>query len=269
MTMRILAFCLGLLAAGAATAHELWIEPLDYTVAPGASVQAALVNGQDFGGTEVAFFPLRIARFGLILGPNEVLVTGRMGDRPALTMPPLGDGLHIAVYQSSGDILTYESYAIFARFVEHKAFPRWIHRTHRDRGLPEVGFSEFYTRYSKALIAVGAGEGADRRLGLETELVALDNPYQGTPETIRVQAFYQDAPRADAQIELFDKAADGTVAITYWRTGDDGIAVVPVTPGHSYLVDAVVLRVPSDAVMADTGAVWESLWAALTFGVPE
>ena len=266
--MRILAFFLGLLAASAANAHELWIEPLDYTVAPDASIQAAIVNGQDFAGGEVAYFPQRIARFDLILGETTVAVTGRMGDRPAMTMPPLGEGLHIAVYQSSGDLLTYDSYAIFARFVEHKAFPRWIHRIHRDRGWPEVGFGEFYTRYSKALIAVGRGEGADQRLGLETELVALDNPYVGAPTEIRVQAFYQDTPRAAAQIELFDKAPDGTVVVTYHSTDADGIAALPVTSGHSYLVDAVVLREAAPEVTAPNGAVWESLWAALTFAVP-
>jgi len=256
--------------ASAPVAHELWIEPTDYIVAPDASLQAYLVNGQGFGGLEIAYFPQRFVRFGLILGEQEVPVTARMGDNPALAMAALGEGLHIAVYQSAGDIVTYDSYAAFARFVEHKDFAGWVHHQHHDRSLPEDTFKEYYTRYSKALIAVGDGAGADRRLGLETELVALNNPYvDDLSGGFRVQAFYQDAPRADAQIELFDKAADGTVAITYWRTGDDGIAVVPVTPGHSYLVDAVVLRVPSDAVMADTGAVWESLWAALTFGVPE
>lgn len=266
--MRRIVLALSLVALPA-SAHELWIEPVDYTVAPDSVVEATLVNGQSFGGTAIAYFPTRIARFALALGDAEAAVAGRPGDSPALSMPPLGEGLHVALYQSAGDILTYDSYAVFARFVEHKDFPGRIHRDHRDRGLPEEGFREYYTRFSKALIAVGAGEGADRSVGFETELVALLNPYTddlagGMP----VQAFYQGAPRVDAQVELFDKAPDGTVAITYHRTDDQGIALLPVVAGHSYLVDAVVLREPSEPLAAETGAVWESLWAALTFAVP-
>jgi hypothetical protein len=39
---------------------------------------------------------------------------------------------------------------------------------------------------------------------------------------------------------------------------------IPVKSGHEYLLDAVVLR----AADPDDGAVWETLWAALTFAVP-
>lgn len=247
----------------------MWIEPLDYTVARDGRVEARLVNGQEFAGSEVALFPPRIARFDLILGDAVQAVEGRPGDTPALAMAPLGDGLHIAVYQSTGDLLTYDNYAVFARFAEHKDFAG-IHRRHHDRGLPDSGFTETYTRFSKALIAVGDGAGADRPLGLTVELVALANPYTDDLSAgLPVQALYQGEPRVDAQVELFEKAPDGTVTITYHRTDAQGIARLPVTPGHSYLVDAVVMREPAAGLAAETGAVWESLWAALTFAVPD
>ena len=267
--MRALALCLALLPAPLA-AHEFWIEPTDYTVAPDGMIEGFIVNGQDFGGIEVSYFPQRIARFDLILGDVVAPVVARTGDSPALNMAPLGEGLHVAVYQSSGDVVTYDNYAVFARFVEHKDFPGRIHRQHRDRALPEDTFKEAYTRYVKSLIAVGDGAGADRQVGLETELVALTNPYtDDLSGGFRVQAFYQQEPRPDAQIELFDKAPDGAVVVTYYRTDAEGIATLPVTPGHSYLVDAVVLRIPAPDLAEATGAVWESLWAQLTFGVPE
>ena len=41
----------------------------------------------------------------------------------------------------------------------------------------------------------------------------------------------------------------------------------PVFPGRQYLADAVVLRAVDPA--ASGGAVWESLWAALTFATPK
>jgi hypothetical protein len=267
--MRIAALVLSLLA-GPALSHELWVEPTDYTVTPGAMVQARIFNGQSFGGNEVAFFPPRIASFTLTLGDQTVDVTGRAGDSPALNMEPLGDGLHVATYRSSGDIVTYDNYAVFARFVEHKDFPGRIHDQHRDRALPEDTFREYYTRYSKALIAVGSGAGSDRQMGLEIELVALANPYtDDVTAGMPVQLFYQGAPLPDTQVSLFDKAPDGTVTEVWYRSDADGITVLPVVAGHAYLVDAVVLREPDAVLAADKNAVWESLWAALNFAVPE
>ena len=82
---------------------------------------------------------------------------------------------------------------------------------------------------------------------------------RGNPPKIR-------APRAAAQVELFEKTEDGKVQITFHRTDETGHVRVPVQRGRRYLADAVVMR-PLDAATSD-GAVWESLWASLTFAVP-
>ena len=74
--------------------------------------------------------------------------------------------------------------------------------------------------------------------------------------------------RADAQVELFEKAPGGAVEITYHRTDARGIAMLPVRPGHAYMADAVVLRAPSAALAAERGVAWETLWAELNFAVP-
>ena len=52
-------------------------------------------------------------------------------------------------------------------------------------------------------------------------------------------------------------------------TDSEGRVTVPVKSGHRYMLDAVVLREPSANLAEATGAVWESLWANLTFEVPE
>jgi uncharacterized GH25 family protein len=138
------------------------------------------------------------------------------------------------------------------------------------RSLPRDDFSEAYTRYSKTLIGVGNSAGADRRTGMETEIVALTNPYADNLNGgMRVQVFYRTDARADAQIEVFRKAPDDSVEVTTLRTDKAGVAVIPVLAGHAYMLDAVVLREPSAALARQTGAVWETLWANLTFAVPK
>ena len=112
--------------------------------------------------------------------------------------------------------------------------------------------------------------GSDRRVGLETELVALTNPYtDDLSDGMRVQLYYRENVRANEQVEVFEKDPRSGVVVTTYRTNDQGIARFPVKPGYRYMVDAVVLRVPSQSLQADTGTVWETLWANLTFAVPE
>jgi hypothetical protein len=274
--MRVTIFSAALLSMllSPVVAHELWIEPDAYIVAEENVVTARLVNGQNFDGMEIRFFPKQFVRFTLSLGDTEMQVSGRIGDSPALAMPTLGEGLHIATYQSSGDVVSYADIEKFARFVEHKdlshALGTDVLARHAARNLPQTNFSEYYTRYSKALIGVGNAQGADRRMGLETELVALTNPYtDDLSGGMKVQLFWNEAPRADAQVELFAKAPDGVVTVTLHRTDASGVVSLPVSAGFSYLVDAVILREPSGTLSGDRDVAWESLWAALTFAVPD
>ena len=127
---------------------------------------------------------------------------------------------------------------------------------------------ERYSRHAKSLVALGDGAGADREMGLLTEIMAEANPYTddlsgGFP----VRVLYQGAPRADVQVELFERNAAGDVTIRLYRTDDQGRVSVDVTPGHFYLVDSVVMR--ELEVTEDKDPAWESLWASLTFETPD
>jgi hypothetical protein len=266
--MRITTLILACLAAPL-NAHELWLEPLNYQIAPDDRLQATIVNGQEFDGTQLPYLPQRYKHFIAFAGTENALVGGRSGDTPALNMDALAEGLHVVVYQSVPAAITYEEWEKFQTFVDHKDLGVTLEQVTAD-GFPVVDFTETYTRFSKTLIAAGDGAGADMRTGLETELVALTNPYvDDLTDGVRVQLFYQQGVRADEQIELFAKAPDGTVEITLHRTDDEGIATLPVQAGYSYMADAVVLREPSAELAAEQDAVWETLWANLTFAVPE
>lgn len=263
--MRILPLLLML--ATPVTAHELWIQPLDWQPAVDARLDADLVNGEFFEGDKLAYLPSWFSRFEIVAGDVRAPVESRVGDIPALAQPVLAAGLNVLIYQSVTSKVTYDDFAKFLKFTNDKGLGD-IESQHKARGIPEVGFSELFRRYSKALVGVGTGAGADKREGLETEIVAIDNPYSAPLSAVRVQVFYADEVRANVQIELFEKASDGSVLVTLHRTDAEGVAVLPVRSGYEYMVDAVVLRVPSDKMAADFGAAWESLWANLTFAVP-
>lgn len=257
-----------LLCASTAQSHEFWIEPTQYQVESGAPIEAHLRNGENFKGISLSWFDRRFTRFDIVSGDTVTPVEGRMGDTPALQATAPQDGLLIVLHETTEQTLTYKAWDKFLRFVEHKDLALAV-ETHEANGWPKEGFREVYTRHVKSLIAVGNGDGSDRAFGLKTEFVALSNPYDADFNgQMRVQVNYLGAPRADAQVEVFARAPDGTVEVSLYRTSDMGQATIPVRAGYEYLFDAVVLRPSSRAGTEENAPVWETYWAALTFAVP-
>jgi len=255
-----------IVAGGKGAAHEFWIDPASFTVAPGDTVEADLRVGEALRGSAQSYLPRNFTRFDVITGDALRPVEGRLGDIPALAMEGLPEGLAVVVHETTGRDLTWSEWERFLGFAEHKDLGD-VTAMQAERGLDQEGVREEYFRYAKALIAVGAGAGTDARVGLRTEFVALANPYTddlagGFP----VQLWLGDAVRADEQVELFDEAPDGTVTVTLHRTDADGIARLPVTPGHRYMIDAVTLEAVEP--LAETDPEWRTLWANMTFAVP-
>ncbi len=250
-------------------AHELWLRAQEYVVEPETRLVVDIVNGENFRGHGLPYLPAKTVLLAQLEAGELRDLTPRPGDRPAIDIAAGAPGLRVLVYQSALSTLTYREFDKFLDFLAKKDLPA-SRAAHLARGLPETGFKESYARFSKALIAVGDGAGADRRLGLETELVALANPYTDRlEEGLPVQLFYRGAPRAHAQIEIFERGPDGGIVISTTRTDADGIARIALRPGYRYMLDAVVLRVAAPELAARTGAVWESLWANLTFARPQ
>ena len=258
-----------LISTSASFGHEFWIDTLDYQVETGTPLQADLRVGQNFGGSPYAYIPANFRLFELAQGETRTPVAGRIGDRPALNQAAPGPGLTMVLHVTRDYDLTYKTLDMFENFVRHKD-ALWAFEQHKAEGFPDAGFVELYSRYAKSLIAVGDGAGKDSRFGLLTEIVALANPYtDNLSGGLPVQVFYDDEVRADTQVELFAKSPDGTVSITTHRTDAQGIVALPVQPGVTYMADAVVLRRPDSDLAREKNALWESLWANLTFAVPE
>lgn len=263
-------FALGILLSLAATplfAHEFWIDSKKFQVETGENIAAFTKNGQNFKGIDLAYFTKRAARFDQIDADGTRAVEARMGDSPVFDKPRTQDGLFTLVYQTHPDRLTYKEWAKFAKFAEHKKFEN-IMAQHRARGLSEEEFGETYTRFAKGLFAVGSGAGMDAPRGLEIEIIALKNPYtDDVSKGLPVRVIYREMPRINAQVEIFERNAEGQTTVSTVLTNNEGIALIPVKSGYTYLLDNVLLREPSAELAADKNAVWETLWAALTFEV--
>ncbi len=259
---RFLCF-LVLLGAAPSTAHEFWIEPQDYTINTSDEVVADIRNGQNFKGSSFSYIGNRYVKFDMFMGQSQLMIRGDLGQRPAISKQVDTDGLAILVVETITNDLSYSEWAKFQKFIDHKDF-KLDKSKHLAMGFPEEGFKEIYRRFAKSLVGVGNANGQDRVLGLEIELVALSNPYKDdTSKGIPIKANYLGEPLSDVQIELFDKTPSGEVNVTLHRTNAEGIAILPIQSGHSYLADTVQIRPAEEG--NENGAVWETLWASLTY----
>ena len=98
----------------------------------------------------------------------------------------------------------------------------------------------------------------------------LNNPYVANNEAIKVQLLEEGEPLANAQLGAFFKTADSedAVQLTLYRTDVQGMVALPrpKQPGVM-LLSAVHMIEPDAATILKTGAVWESLWASMTFAI--
>lgn len=255
--------------AAPALAHESWLEAEKFQVQTGQSLKVSIRNGENFEGGMLGYFENRAVLFDWLQNAQRQPVTARSGDFPALGMVPADQGLMVLIYQAAPSVLQYKTWEKFAKFARHKGFEN-VKTRHLDRGLPDKMFGEVYSRFCKSLIGAGHAKGHDIDTGMETEFIAITNPYTDNLNNgFTVKLLFQGKPRMDAQIEVFERGADKTVAISTLRTDNQGRASIPVKAGHTYLLDAVVLREPSADLAAKHNVVWETLWASLTFKVPD
>ncbi len=250
-------------------AHEYWIEPLDFTPELGARASAELRVGQDFKGDVLAYIGVFTLGYQVTDASGTRELKGRDGDRPALSFETQMPGLNIMSYQTTQNRVRFDEWETFATYFNNQGMPETGER-HRERNLPPTGFSELYSRYVKSLLAVGGeSTGADREIGMRTELVALANPY-ALPfgEALPVQLFYEGAPLPDKQISIFARSQnpgeEGFLETSKLRTDENGRALIKVVSGRRYMLNSVHLI----EVEGRGEVVYESFWASLTFEVP-
>jgi len=254
-------------------AHEFWIEPSTFQPDLDSTVTADLVIGTDFLGAAGIYVPDDIEAFALFGGTTakRTPISGRYGDRPAGKFTVTEPGLNILLHQTAPIYLSYGDPKKFDAFAREKGFATAL-AAHLERGLSPALIRERYQRFAKSLIAVGRGDAADRGqdrfLGLRWELVAETNPYgRPRPQVMTVRLVADGQPQAGVRVTVFVRRGPRDVSQQHLQTDVNGRVMFPALPGHDYLVDSVRL-LPIDDPDEPQKAVWESLWASLSFRVP-
>lgn len=262
--IRFMLFASILAAGDPSLAHEFWLAPQRHQLTIDEALIAKLMVGRNMRGTELPYLTNNFQSFTITDNLGTRPITGFEGDLPALNAEIRTTGLHVIAYQSTTSEAVFETWDEFLFYLSYEGLDE-IADQHRARGLPESGIKEHYSRFAKSLVQVGAlrEQDSDQVIGAPLELVAEQNPYTPGLESVDFQLLRQGAPVAGRQVALF--RYDGEVRRHLFFTDDDGRINVTIQGGGSFLLNATDLQ---PVHPTDTGPVWESHWATLTFAIP-
>lgn len=260
--------------ASVSLAHEVWIAPHDPYPQAGTNVTADLRIGDNFVGNHLLYIPQQTKTVAVLGKSGMTQIVPRVGSSPVIDFgPQLLDGVTghaMLLYVSADNYITYQDSGKFFRFTAKKGAGR-VPDDHAGRGLPDSGFIERYSRYAKSSILIGPQDAAvrggvnDRAVGMEVEFVLTGlSVSDGASQVLAIQLLYQGVPLPGAQVTLFTRTPEDEVTSISFPSGPDGMIEVIALPEHDYLLDHVTLRA-LDPQTDKNKAVWESLWASLTF----
>lgn len=233
--MRALLLLIGLGIASEGHAHEFWVQPSEFQIAPGAVLSLALQVG-DGPMRQRSPIPLhRITRFDAI-GPSGELIDVRAS--------LAATAKHDVTFDAPG---TY----VLTLATDNRAY------SHRER----------YSRAAKAMVQVGAASEQSqahvtRPLGLSLEIVPVVSPYsKPRPTSIPVRVVYEGYALPGAHVKLYNLEQD-LAPVDVRRTDHTGLATFPMPQTGSWLVSVVWTKRLENSPDAD----FETIFASLTFG---
>jgi uncharacterized GH25 family protein len=263
---RIFSALILLILSSQLAAHEFWLEPISFEINVGEKLRAHEKVGQDFKGNKYSYLDSSYVSLDLTLGDKTHAVKSRLGDLPAVSELVEEEGLAILSAVTTPSIVTYETWEKFVNFINNKEL-LWVIDEHKKRNLPEKNFSESYRRYGKSVVKVGHGKGNDRALGLLFEWVLETNPYTTTNGDIKAQLLWQGKPYANAHVSVFNRIGNELIK-TDLHTDSEGRVEIPRAKGGKFMINAVKMITATEEITKETGAVWDSRWASITFELP-
>ena len=271
--LRIAVIALALLLSWAtlAAAHDLFLKPDAFFVAPQGTVHLTALNGT-FSTSEGTVTADRLLDLAVVSPAGRARGdTGRWraeGKASRWTAGVGTAGTYVFGASLQPRLITLDG----AKFNAYLA----------DDGLPDIlaarttagelarGATERYAKHVKALIQVGDARTASfgAVLGYPAELVPLDNPYDAGrgARTLRIRALVDGAPVANQVVLAGGRTSDGgRMKEQSVRTDARGVAAIRLaTAGAWYVKFIRMARVPA---ASHDSVDYESKWATLTFAV--
>ena len=243
-------------------AHEFWVQPSQFWLAPPAALSVTLQVGDSHSRQQSPIPPHRITRFEAI-GPTGESLDLRVG-----SVRLDKSGAYLVALETDSAAYSRQSAARFNEYLETEGLTPALDHRMRTHQMHADGF-ERYSRTAKSIVLVGrhsrqAQLHVTRPLGLKLEIVPQVSPYaEPRPVRLPVRILYDGRPVAGALVKLMNLEQD-LGAVNESLTDDAGVASFSMPTRGSWLVSVVWTRRLANASDAD----FETTFASLTFGFP-
>ena len=268
--LRILAIAaLVAVSSGGALAHDFWIQPSSFWIAPGSATSLGILVGH---GPARQRWVLRLNRVAALfsVGPggrrtdhSGKLSQGTYARDAELDFP--APGLHVIAFENTAtaNSLPADRFNDYLREEGLRPAIEWRQRT----GATGQPGREIYSRRAKALLQVGRpspGRQAQATipLGMTLEIVPSVNPYSpGTARALPVRVFYRGRPQPGALVKLTNLADDEKPVETHITDGA-GRALFRLPRSGDWQFNVVWTR----PVRGNPDADFDTVFSSLTFG---
>ena len=266
-----------LVLASASLAHEFWLQPTRFRLAPGETMNVRPLVGENFRGApwgSRASKILAFARYGPAPADSTNL-TPAPGGAPADTFRTavafVRPGTHLVVLRSSLAFIELPAEQ-FTTYLREEGLELALRRR-QERGQQAQPGREAYRRCAKALVQAGplapaADTAYHRILGLPLELVPEQNPYRLAPgAALTVRVLRAGQPVRGALVQVWEAQPEGLPAKHFTtHSNQNGRLLLRLAGPGPYLVATVDVAEAPVALRAR--ADWLSTWASLTFSGP-
>lgn len=260
-----------LLTAALLSAHDFWLVPDAFQVAPGDALEVRGQTSSKFPTSESAVALARISEARVVSASSEETVTdmSHSGKSLLLRHRPATAGQRIVAVALKPTSVR-ESAEGFKRYMTLEGAPQLAARYEREGLLPKTdSITRRYAKYAKTVIEVGRGgpRAFSRVVRHPAELVPLNDPASlRAGDTLAVRLLYRGQPLANAHVHAgAAPAADSRNAPKDQSLVTDAEGVARVAVAENGLWNVRTIHIVPAA--RGSGADWDVHWATLVFGV--
>ncbi len=257
-----------LVTAAAVAAHDLFLKPVRFFLAPNSHSTVHIING-NFTDSEAAVTWDRVTAASIVSPAGTTQLTAaswHTTEKAASLELHAGDpGTYAVGVSTMPRVLGLEADA-FNQYLASDGVPDILEARRRDGQLGKA-VRERYSKHVKTLVQVGDARTAQfgTVFGYPAELVPLENPYAlKAGGVLAARALVDGQPVANQFVVAGGRTPNGQrLEVQQVRTDADGVARIQLRSAGQYYVKFIHM-VP---VTAEADVDYESKWATLTFEI--
>lgn len=262
-----------LLVAATAAAHDFWLIPNAFVIAPGGTLEVRGQTSSLFPTSGGAVTPDRVADAQIIDASGTTPLRDlSVADKSLLIRQPVRTPGQKIVAVTTKPRSVRESAEGFRHYLVVEGAPEALERYQMEGKLPTDSITRRYAKYAKTFVEVGRGGPRvyQQAVGHPLEFVPLSDPAElRAGDTLAVRLLYRGQPLTGAKIHasgvpadlgLTEAAAEQAEEVSV-QTDARGVARIPV--GRDGLWNARAIHIVPAAPGA--GADWDTHWVSLVF----